>query len=114
MSAPDATPADTETETTPEDTSSTKTVREYKGTGIMWGAVGLVLLLVAFIVVVLQNAQNVDFDFLWITVTTPLSLIIAITTAASLAVGELIGFVWRRRRRSDLQRREELRQLRSK
>ena len=98
----------------PNDQLPTRTVREYKGTGIMWGAIGLVLLLVGFIIVVLQNGDNVEFNFLWITVTTPLSLVIAVTTAVSLAVGELIGFVWRRRRRSDLQRREELRRLREK
>jgi uncharacterized integral membrane protein len=94
--------------------SSPERVREYRGAGIMWSAIALVVLLIAFVIVIIQNAHNVEFDFLWITVTTPLALIVAIAVASSLAVGEIIGFAWRRHRRSDLQRREELRSLRKK
>ena len=87
-------------------------VREYRGTGIMWSAIGLAVILAAFVIVVIQNAQNVEFDFLWFTVETPLSLIVAVTVALSLLLGEAVGFVWRRRRRSRLQEREELHRLR--
>jgi uncharacterized integral membrane protein len=94
--------------------SSPERVREYRGAGIMWSAIALVVLLVAFVIVIIQNADNVEFEFLWISVTTPLALIVAIAVASSLAVGEIIGFTWRRHRRGDLQRREELRRLRKK
>lgn len=90
----------------------TERVREYRGVGVMWGAIALAVLSVAFVIVVIQNSDNVVFEFLWISVSTPLSLIIAVAVAASLAVGEFTGYVWRRHRRSDLQRREELRRLR--
>lgn len=97
--------------TSPEDS---RPVREYRGTGIMWSAICLGIILVAFIIVVIQNAQNVQFQFLWLDVETPLSLIVAVTVAASLVLGEAIGFVWRRRRRSRLQEREELKRLRGR
>jgi uncharacterized integral membrane protein len=100
----------------PDGDSATKTepVREYRGAGIMWSAIALVVLLVAFVVVIIQNAHNVELDFLWMTATTPLALIIAVAVAASLAVGEIVGFAWRRHRRGDLQRREELKRLRKR
>ena len=87
-------------------------VREYRGAGIMWSAIALVVILIAFVIVIIQNAHNVELDFLWITVSTPLALIIAVAVAASLAVGEIVGFAWRHHRRGDLQRREELKRLR--
>jgi uncharacterized integral membrane protein len=87
-------------------------VREYRGTGIMWSAIGLAVVLAAFVIVVIQNAQNVELEFLWLTAETPLSLIVAVTVASSLLLGEAVGFVWRRRRRLRLQEREELHRLR--
>jgi uncharacterized integral membrane protein len=89
-----------------------ETVKEYRGAGIMWGAIGLALVLAVFLIIVIQNGQNVELDFLWLTAETPLSLIVAVTVAASLLLGEGVGFVWRRRRRSRLQEREELSRLR--
>jgi uncharacterized integral membrane protein len=88
--------------------------RDFRGTGIMWGAVALVAVAVLFVVVALQNAHDVEFDFLWATVQTPLILIIAITIAVTLVVDEVVGFLWRRRRRTRLREREELRSLRKK
>lgn len=79
----------------------------------MWGAIALVVVLAAFVSMVIQNGHSVDFDFLWLSVSTPLNLVIAVAVAAGLAVGEVVGFIWRRRRRSNLQQREELRQLKS-
>lgn len=80
----------------------------------MWGAIALGVVLVAFIIVVIQNSDNVAFQFLWFDVSTPLSLIVAVTVAASLVLGEAIGFVWRRRRRSRMQDHEELTRLRGR
>lgn len=86
-------------------------IRDYRGAGIMWSAIAVLVVLAAFIIVVIQNSESVPFEFLWITVDTPLALIIAVAVAASLAIGETIGWAWRRHRRGDLQRREELRRL---
>ena len=88
-------------------------VRDYRGTGIIWAAVGLVLAVALFVIITLQNMQDVEFSFLWFDAATPLSLILAITFAVALVIGEVIGFVWRRRRRTRLRERDELRRLRS-
>lgn len=89
-------------------------VRDYRGAGIMWTAVAPVVAVALFVVVALQNTQDVDFSFLWFDVSAPLILILAITFGAALVVGEVIGFVWRRRRRTRLRERDELRRLRKK
>lgn len=94
-----------------ETTSEPQT--EYRGAGIMWGAIALVLVAAAFVIVAMQNAHDVEFDFLWWSVSTPLILIIAITIAVTLVIDELVGLLWRRQRRSRLRDREELRRLRA-
>ena len=93
--------------------SDAEPVKEYRGAGIMWGAIALVVVAAAFVIVAVQNAHDVEFDFLWLTVTTPLILVIAITIAVTLVIDELVGFLWRRQRRTRLSEREELRRLRS-
>lgn len=100
-------------QTAPDDAEATGR-REYRGTGIMWGAIALVLIAAAFVIVALQNSHTVEFEFLWLDVSTPLILIIAITIAATLVVDEVVGLLWRRRRRTRLREREELRELRSR
>lgn len=88
-------------------------VVDYRGTGIMWTAVALVVAIAMFVIIALQNMRDVEFDFLWFDAAIPLSLILAITFATALVVGEVTGFVWRRRRRNRLRERDELRRLRS-
>ncbi len=108
--------ADTSAEersSTAADTSETEPVRDYRGTGIVWGGILVLLLAVGLIIVAFQNSQDVEFDFLWIDTTAPLVLIIAITIAAAIVIDEIVGFVWRRRRRSRLRDRDELKRLRS-
>lgn len=97
-----------------EPTREGETVREYRGTGIIWSAVGLLLAITALVVVIIQNTHDVAFEFLWFDVETPLSLVLAITFGVALVMGEVIGFVWRRRRRTRLREREELRRLRER
>lgn len=104
--AADAGPADR--------SSDDDAVRDFRGTGIIWGAVALLVLAAGFVVVAVQNSHDVEFDFLWTTTTTPLILIIAITIAVTLVVDEVVGLLWRRRRRSRLREREELRRLRKR
>lgn len=93
---------------------TTEAVREYRGTGIIWSAVGLLTAIALFVVIAFQNTHDVAFEFLWFDVTTPLSLVLAITFGLALVLGEVIGFVWRRRRRTRLREREELRRLRER
>lgn len=89
-------------------------VREYRGTGIIWSAVALLTAIAVSIIVVIQNTHDVEFEFLWFDVAIPLSLILAITFGVALVLGEITGFVWRRRRRTRLREREELRRLRNR
>jgi len=88
-------------------------VRDYRGTGIIWGGVLVLFLAIGLIIVAFQNSQDVEFDFLWIDTTAPLVLILAIAIAAAVVVDEIVGFLWRRRRRSRMRDREELKRLRS-
>jgi uncharacterized integral membrane protein len=89
-----------------------ETVTEYRGAGIMWTAVALIVALALFVVVALQNTHDVTFEVLWFDFAVPLILVIAITFAVALVIGEAVGFVWRRRRRRQLRDRDELRRLR--
>lgn len=96
------------------DAAATAGRREYRGTGVMWGAIALVVVAAAFVIVAIQNANDVEFEFLWLEVSTPLILIVAITIATTLIVDEVVGLLWRRRRRTRLRERAELRELRSR
>ncbi|HSM67396.1 MAG TPA: LapA family protein [Ilumatobacteraceae bacterium] len=90
-----------------------ETIRDYRGTGVVWGGVLVLVLAVGLIIVAFQNGQDVEFDFLWIESTAPLVLILAITIAVAIVVDEIVGFLWRRSRRNRLRERDELERLRS-
>lgn len=90
-----------------------ETIRDYRGTGVVWGAILVLVLAVALIIAAFQNGQDVEFDFLWIDTTAPLVLILAIAIAAAIVVDEIVGFLWRRSRRNRLRDRDELERLRS-
>lgn len=87
--------------------------REVVGTGVIGGAVLLLLGAIALIVVIVQNSHDVEFEFLWLDVTTPLVVVILVACAFSIVVDELVGFVWRRRRRIRIKERQELERLRA-
>ena len=112
--ASDEATTDVEHHTRSESASVDAPIREYRGTGIIWSAVALIVAVALFVVIALQNMQDVEFEVLWFDLSTPLSLIVAITFGLALVTGEVIGFVWRRRRRTRLREREELRRLRKR
>ena len=71
----------------------------YQGAGV---AAGLIVLLVAgaaVVIVVAQNVDRVDFEFLWWSVRAPLAALLLITAFAVVSIDQVVGFVWRRRRR---------------
>lgn len=109
-STPSSTPSSQAASTT--NAAPTDTGREYRGAGIMWSAVALLVAIAAFLVVVVQNTHDVVFEFLWFDTTISLSLALAITFGTALVLGEVIGFVWRRRRRTRRRERDELKRLR--
>ncbi len=103
-------PTDSAASTT--STNGTDTVREYRGTGIMWTGLALLAALALLVIVAFQNTHDVVFDFLWWEAQIPLILILLITFALAVLASETIGFVWRHRRRRRLRERDELERLR--
>ncbi len=85
---------------------------EYRGAGVMWGAIALFVTLVLLVVLVFQNTQDVPYEVFWIDADAPLALIIVIVIALTVIATEAVGLVWRRRSRSRRQEREELKRLR--
>lgn len=80
---------------------------EHRDTGIVWTGIALLTAIVVVLMIVFQNTQTVQFEFLWADVDISLSLLLIITFGLALVIGEIIGYVWRRRRR-------ELRHLRQR
>lgn len=70
------------------------------------------LLVVAMLVVLVQNTDDVPFEFLWFDVDLPLGVLLLVAGLITLAAGELIGVLWRRRRRRVRTMRQELDDLR--
>jgi uncharacterized integral membrane protein len=65
-------------------------------------AAGLILLLVAgaaVVIVVTQNTDRVDFEFLWWSIRAPLSALLLIVAFVVVSIDQVVGLVWRRRRR---------------
>jgi uncharacterized integral membrane protein len=83
-----------------------------RGAGFTSGAILLFLSALALIIVTVQNTENVEFEFLWVDVSTPLVVVIMVAIAATIVIDEVVGFFWRRRRRIRRQERDELRRLR--
>jgi len=86
--------------------------REFRGTGIYWSLIVVFLLTVAILIAIVANLQLVDFHYVGVSARAPLIVILLITIAATAALTEAAGVVWRHRRRTQLTRREQLRELR--
>jgi len=111
----DPTGADTEvgdTETTaPEAQPVPPTV--YKGAGVRWGLLGVLILAVLIVVLALQNLDDVEFVFLTFSITAPLSAIILGTAVVAVALDELAGWIWGFRKRRRLRTKAELKQFKA-
>ena len=83
------------------------------GTGIPWGVIVLFVAVALVVVFAVQNTKDVSIRFLWMEGEFPLSIAILATAAVSVLIGELIGVVYRSRRRRIRAEKEELRQFRS-
>jgi uncharacterized integral membrane protein len=85
---------------------------EYKGSGFRWSYLfGIVLTLVVMILV-FQNFQATDFSFLTWTISAPLAVIIIGTALIAVIVDEIVGVIWRARRRKLMRQKAELKKLR--
>jgi uncharacterized integral membrane protein len=95
----------------PEKPKPPEPEKVYVGTGVSW-AIVLTVVLIAFIAVVAaRNTAAVTVDLIFWRLEAPLISIILGTAAAAVILDELVGIIWRWRRRRLLKQREELKRL---
>jgi uncharacterized integral membrane protein len=87
--------------------------RVFVGTGLFWGLVVGVVVAVVFIVLAAQNTADAQVRFMGWDATVPLIAVILVSLLAGVVLDEIVGLVYRARRRRILQQLEELRVLRS-
>lgn len=96
---------------TPEDERDTRV--EYRGTGFYVGLVAIFLFGLALFILAVQNTQDVEIDFLGFTFSLPLFAVAIGAALIAVVLDELIGLVWRKRRRTRLEERAELDRFRA-
>lgn len=82
--------------------------RQYRGTGFYSGFALVVLVAVGLIILAAQNTETVTLEFLGASLNTPLVALLVGAILVGALLGEVVGWVWRRRRRRMLAEREEL------
>ena len=95
---------------TPSEAGPTK---EYRGTGVFWILVMLFVPLVLLIVMLIQNAEPVAFEFLVWNFEPPLYGVILVAALAGAALTEGLAAAWRHQRRRVRTERSELQRLRT-
>ncbi len=93
--------------------SGPPTKREFVGTGMFWSLVFGGLVAVALVIFVIQNSEKVPVEFLGWDWRVSLAGIVLVSALAGVAIDEVAGVVYRRRRRRHLTDREELKRLKS-
>ena len=88
--------------------------REFRGTGLYWSLFLGLIVAVAILIGIIQNAQSVQLKYLVWNLTTPLIVVLLVTIFASVLLSAFVGLAWRHRRRQQLTDREELRGLRGR
>jgi uncharacterized integral membrane protein len=86
--------------------------RVFVGTGLFWGLIFGVILALAVIILAAQNTDTVTISFLAWEFSTPLIVLILGALLIGVIVDELLGLVYRKRRRRTLRERDELKRLR--
>jgi uncharacterized integral membrane protein len=87
--------------------------REFRGTGVHWSLVAGLVLAVAILIGIIQNSQQVELRYLVWSGHVPLLVILLATVVLVVALDEVLGLVWRWRRRRLLTQREQLLALRA-
>jgi uncharacterized integral membrane protein len=85
--------------------------RIYAGTGLSWGFVALLVLVVAVILLVVQNTDRVRVEWAFWDFEASLAGVILVVMLAAVLVTSLVGLAWRRSRRRTLTERERVRLL---
>lgn len=86
---------------------------EYRGTGFYVGLGAILLFAVVLLILAVQNTQNVTVEFLGWDFTMPLFGVAIGAALIAIVIDELVGLVWRRRRRALLAEHAELETLRA-
>jgi uncharacterized integral membrane protein len=84
-----------------------------RGLGLWWTFGAGFVLAAAVIVAIVQNSHRVGLHFLVWQVNVSLIVVVLTTALIAIALDEIGGLIWRRRRRSRLDRRSELESLRA-
>lgn len=87
--------------------------RRGRGPGFAAAFLALILISVALISLVWQNQEAVPLEWLWVSTEVPLFVIVLVTALIAILADELVGLVWRARRRRRLAEKEELKRLRA-
>lgn len=77
----------------------------FEGVGVVGGAIALIVAVALLIAAIIQNTSDVGFELFWFDVEAPLVVLLLGAGLFAVLVDEIVGLVWRRRRR-------ELRRLR--
>jgi uncharacterized integral membrane protein len=80
-----------------------------RGAGFLWGFVLAVPLAAALIVFIAQNTQAVTVHWTVWKVRSSLAVVVLVAIAVAVLLAELVGLVWRLRRRRLIARQESLR-----
>jgi uncharacterized integral membrane protein len=72
--------------------------REYKD-GTSFGAIIAGIVAVAAVIFVFQNGEEASVDFLFVSATVPLSVVIIISMVLGAVLGWVLGYMRRRKRR---------------
>jgi uncharacterized integral membrane protein len=80
-----------------------------RGTGFLWGFAIALPLAAALIVFIAQNTEQVTVHWTVWRVRSSLAVVVLVTIAAAILLAELVGLVWRHRRRRLIARQESLR-----
>lgn len=107
--AEETTPMPPDTE--PPKPAGVEPERHFVGTGLFWGLVVGLVLAVFVIILAAQNTQSITFSFLGWDWSTPLIVVILVSLLVGIVLDEIVGLVFRARRRRILAEREELKRL---
>jgi uncharacterized integral membrane protein len=82
------------------------------GSSVSWGVAVFLLFALIIVVFVVQNTANVPVKFLSWEGSFPLPLLVVVTALLAIVADEIVGVIRRRRRRTRLAEREELKRYR--
>jgi uncharacterized integral membrane protein len=86
--------------------------RVFVGTGLFWGLIVGVILAVLVVFFAAQNTQDSTVKLFWWNWSSPLFVVILISLILGIVLDEIVGLVYRARRRRRLAEKEELQRLR--